>query len=63
MQNESEKDKLLKEYALLGKAYQLLVIDENKELKFKLPEEAQRIRERMWSIVDEILIIEQKESK
>ena len=59
----TDKEKLMKEYQLLSKAYQLLVIDENKELKFKLPEEADRIRERMWVIIDKVLEIEQKENK
>lgn len=61
MQNESEKSKLMTEYRLLSKQYQSLVVNENKQLKFRLPEEAGKIRERMWSIIDQVLEIEQKE--
>ena len=61
MRNEKEKSDLLAEYQLLSKQYQSLVIDENREVKFKMPKEAAIIRERMWTIVDKVLEIENKE--
>ena len=63
MQNEKEKSDLLAEYQLLSKQYHNLVVDEKGEIKFKTPEEAGIIRERMWTIVDKVLEIENKEKK
>ena len=63
MQKENEKSKLMVEYQMLSKQYQSMVVDEKGELKFKVPDAATQVRERMWAIVDKVLEIENKEKK
>ena len=63
MQSENEKNDLLAEYKMLSKEYHSLIIDDKGEIKFKMPEQAGIIRERMWTIVDKVLEIENKEKK
>ena len=63
MQNENEKSKLMAEYKMLSKQYQSMVVDEKGELRFKVPDAATQVRERMWAIVDKVLEIENKEKK
>ena len=63
MQNENEKSKLMAEYKMLSNQYQSMVVDEKGELKFKVPDAATQVRERMWAIVDKVLEIENKEKK
>ena len=59
----TEKEQLMAEYQMLSKQYQSIVVDEKGELRFKVPDAATQVRERMWEIVDQILEIENKEKK